>query len=257
MCTSRINVVAATLLALALFVASPVAADTAGRALGIGHGFFVDGNGHVLTSRHIVQNCAAIELSSPTLATRPAKLRALPDRYAVDLALLRTSPIDAEVLAFRDTWPEPAPPSGWVSQIAKPIRGTLMAYARGNDDPAATPLHIVANRHSAPDIKMLVLQGTVVPGQSGSPITDDEGRVIGIAFAQLKADNPLKRMMRNQPGGYAMAAREAIDFLAGNGITAASGAPTARSAERAEALVRVQCLQVPRPVRLIEHAHRS
>jgi hypothetical protein len=193
MCISRIDVVAATLLALALFVTSPVAADTAGRALGIGHGFFVDGNGHVLTSRHIVQNCATIELSSPTLAKRPAKLRALPDRYAVDLALLRTSPIDAEVLAFRDTWPEPAPPSGWVSQIAKPIRGTLMAYARGNDDPAATPLHIVANRHSAPDIKMLVLHATspaATPWRPGKPSTSWPAT----ASPQLQAPRPHDRL---------------------------------------------------------------
>lgn len=256
MLASRTALIAA-MLGLALFAAGPLSAEPAKRPLGLGHGFFVDGDGHILTSRHIVQNCAAIELSSPTLAARPARLVALPERYAVDLALLRTSPVEAEVLAFHDTWPERPPPSGWVAQIARPIAGRLMAYPHGGDNPAAIPLRIVANRHRAPDIKMLVLQGNVVPGQSGSPIMDDDGRVIGIAFARLEANNPLKAMMRNQPGGYAMAAREAIDFLAANNITASSAAPQRPDGDRAEALVRVQCLQTPAPLLLTEHARPS
>jgi S1-C subfamily serine protease len=143
----------------------------------IGTGFFVDNDGTVVTSRHVVENCAVVSVSPTTGDTVQAELVGLD--HLNDLALLRT---------------ELTPP-GVARVVQSQSPGVAMVGYPDQGIPPITPLLTVADMIGtetiAPGLTVLKLNADVRPGNSGGPLLDQKGNVVGVVFAEI-----------NTPGVY-------------------------------------------------------
>jgi S1-C subfamily serine protease len=138
-----------------------------------GTGFFVSGLGHIVTNRHVVDGCR-------TIRTRDGqRLKLVLLSGTADLALLKqdTHPsasatfrsglgirVGDEVIAFGFPLP------GILSSEGNISTGTVAANSGVGDDP-----HFI--QVSAP----------VQPGNSGGPLLDASGNVVGVVVAKLDA----------------------------------------------------------------------
>ena len=147
---------------------------------GSGSGFFADARGHVLTNRHVIDGCARLTVTFEG-KDRDAAVRAVSE--ADDLALLSTSRTDGMGAAFRSTRAklgEPVTVSGF------PLRGLLASDLNVTDGAVSA----LAGPGDNP--RVLQITAPVQPGNSGGPLLDAGGNVIGIVVAKL---NALKTML--------------------------------------------------------------
>jgi serine protease Do len=150
-----------------------------GRALKrIGTGFFVDRDGAVLTSRHVVENCEAISVSPTTGDTVAAEIIGF-DQIN-DLALLRTDVSPPGVARFVQGRSPGVAIVGYPDQGIPPIR------------PLLTIATMIGTETIVPGLTVLKMNADVRPGNSGGPLLDQKGNVVGVVFAEI-----------NTPGIYA------------------------------------------------------
>ncbi|MAS41666.1 MAG: hypothetical protein CML43_00680 [Rhodobacteraceae bacterium] len=144
---------------------SPVAAST-------GTGFFVTRQGHVLTNRHVVESCNLI-----TVADAPATLVAWDDD--LDLALLQTRDGSSPHRTARFA-PRPARLNADVTALGYPLHGLLggLNVTRG----VVSSLSGVRG-----DRNVIQISAEVQPGNSGGPLLDAQGAVVGVVVAKLDA----------------------------------------------------------------------
>ena len=143
-----------------------------GAVVSTSSGFFVSGEGHVLTNAHVVRGCAAVHVP-PGVA---ARVVARDD--ASDLALLDGPPPRA-VASFRAG--RGIRPGAEVVVVGYPLHGLLASeenVTRGNVSALAGP---------GDDRRLLQMTAPVQPGNSGGPVLDLAGRVVGVAVARLDA----------------------------------------------------------------------
>ncbi len=164
--------------------AAPSPARPAVRSKDAGHGtgFFVSKAGHLVTNQHVVSQCRRIEVTPHGGHAVTARLAAVDGRH--DLALLEVGHRPAVVPAFRSTvgLGEPVSVFGYplptlVSSAGNFTSGSVSALAGLADN--ATHLQI-----SAP----------VQPGNSGGPLIDGYGNVVGVVVAKLNALAVAQRM---------------------------------------------------------------
>ncbi|NEX23449.1 trypsin-like peptidase domain-containing protein [Thiorhodococcus mannitoliphagus] len=144
------------------------------RMAGVGAGFFVDDKGTILTNAHIVKGCSTITVSPPGQKSSPARLEEI--SLALDLALLKTNLRSRRHAVFA---PADHRVSGEVAIIGYPSQGS----------PQQTP---ILTKGTLPDTgsrptaaRPLPLKVAVRPGNSGGPVLDASGRVIGVVFAAI------------------------------------------------------------------------
>lgn len=140
--------------------------------VGTGSGFVVDGSGKVLTNAHVVEGCSAVEVGEGV----PAVLTGIDT--AADLALLQ---------ARGGQWPA--------------VAGFSARPARLNSDVtvAGYPLHdllgslnvtrgaVSASSGPANDASVFQITAAVQPGNSGGPVLDEQGAVVGVVQSKLNA----------------------------------------------------------------------
>lgn len=167
------------------------------RLRGVGSGLFVGGDGTVLTNLHVVGECAVISVSPTSGETVTAEVIGV--EPATDLALLRAAVRPPGIAAFAG---EPAQAEGPVAIVGYPDQGV----------PPIKPLLIdgtlTGTRSTNQGLSVLRLEARVRPGNSGGPILDARGRVIGVVFAKV-----------DTPGIYARTGEVVMDL--GFGIPAA------------------------------------
>jgi len=201
-----------------------------------GTGFFVSRNGHLLTNNHVVAECAAVRVSDADKST-PTKVLATDAER--DLALLQLSRATPAAV-FRGE--EKLRPGEGVVVVGFPLSGLLTS------DPIVTTGIISALAGPRDDRHLLQISAPIQPGNSGGPLLDSSGHVVGVVVATLstlklaKATGALPENIN-----FAIKAAEAQVFLKAQGIeveTAPQGAPlsTAAVADRAlEVTVRLEC----------------
>ncbi len=202
-----------------------------------GSGFWVSEKGHVLTNRHVAENCRNVTVHDSVGAVHEAVLLALGRE---DLALLATRARPAAVSVFRDgesgLLGEPVvtygfPLSGLLASAGNLGTGTVAALAGPLDD--ATLLQITA---------------PVQAGNSGGPVLDPKGRVVGVVVAKLDAVK-VARATGDLPQNvnFAIKAPVAVRFLEAQGIEVTvtpfgRDLPRAELADYAKAIsVRIDC----------------
>lgn len=138
-----------------------------------GTGFFVSTDGSVLTNNHVVAGCR-------TIATRDGSpLRLVSRDVSSDLALLKADSVRNSVAMFRSG---PAPKLGdAVVAFGFPLPGLLSS--EGNV--SAGILSAASGLQN--DIRFVQISAPVQPGNSGGPLFDSSGHVIGVVVAKLDA----------------------------------------------------------------------
>lgn len=184
---------------LALALAALAGAADAQSPAGSGTGFFVNSAGWVLTNDHVVEGCSRIEV--PGHGAPRSVLR----DPANDLAALLVGPPPAPPLAFRA---RPARMAEAVHALGYPLSGVLSASVKVTSG-TVNALAGIGN-----DTRFLQISAPVQPGNSGGPVIDDAGLVVGIATARLDPET----FVGAQNVNFALRAEIAAAFLAANGI---------------------------------------
>jgi len=188
---------------------------------GTGSGFAVALDA-ILTNQHVVDGCNRILVRTPDGrflgATPPARV----DRQ-LDLALLRVPGLALPPLVFRE---RPAVRRGeGVVVYGFPLSGLL------SSDPKLTRGEVNGLNGLRDDPTRLQISAEVQPGNSGGPMLDMQGHVIGVVVAKLNA-----QAVARQTGDIAQNVNFAIKGSAAVGFLRALGvAPTlaeSRGAER-------------------------
>lgn len=173
-----------------------------------GTGFFVTAEGHILTNAHVVDECAAIEITTDKQATRSARLVAR-DK-ANDLALLKVDVQGAKAATMK----APVRLGDPIAAFGFPLSDILSSsgnFTLGN---------VTALSGIRDDSRFLQVSAPVQPGNSGGPLLDHSGNVVGIVTSKL---NALKSMASNngdipQNVNFAIRTSVASNFLDSNRI---------------------------------------
>jgi len=138
-----------------------------------GTGFFVSRAGHLLTNNHVVEGCSEMRVSGDGHTT-PAKVIATdPQRDLALLQVTRASP----TATFRDG--KKLRPGENIVVVGFPFQGLLTS------DPIVTTgiVSALAGMHN--DRREIQISAPVQPGNSGGPVLDASGRIVGVVVAKL------------------------------------------------------------------------
>lgn len=178
--------------------------DTAGKLAGTGTGFYVAPEGYLVTNAHVVQSCKRVTLKSGDL------LQVLDVQPDMDLALLKGEAA-GPVLSIRDgrgvrlaedLLVAGFPLGGILSSGINVTVGTVSALLGIGDD---------ENRFQ--------FTAPVQPGNSGGPVLDMSGNVIGVVVSKLDAmsvQNEVGDIPQNVNFGVALPGLKA--FLEANDV---------------------------------------
>ncbi len=211
------------------FGRSPGGSGADGRRSAASGTGFVVGAGRVLTNDHVAQGCAEVrvrtaggnELTATLAATDPQR----------DLALLTVQGGDPGPPLFFRSGPELRRGEGVVT-YGFPLAGLL------SSGPTLTTGEVSALAGMRDNPRQFQISAPVQPGNSGGPLLDRGGNVVGVVVSKLNA----QRVARNtgdipQNVNFAVKGAEAMDFLRRNGVqprVARSAGPPLDAAEVGE-----------------------
>lgn len=155
-------------------------AGEAGKPAGtvsVGSGVVVAGDGMVLTNQHVVEGCAQIAIVDTDKNRAPAKLVAADAKN--DLALLRALKPFPKVATLRQGVQIQAGES--VTVVGYPLVDILGA------EPNVTFGYVSATAGPKGDTSSFQISAPVHKGNSGGPILDQNGNLIGIVASKLNA----------------------------------------------------------------------
>lgn len=174
-----------------------------------GSGVVIGIHGEVLTNAHVVKDCTRITVRSSPTDSVAAHLVASDDKN--DLAVLSGLPSISSPAAFRSS--TPVREGDAVVVMGYPLSGILATTAN------LTLGNVSALAGLRDDTRYLQISAPVQPGNSGGPLLDSSGHLVGIVTAKLNAaliaaftgDIP-------QNVNFALKAEVARTFLDGAGI---------------------------------------
>lgn len=138
---------------------------------GFGTGFLVSANGDLLTNSHVISGCASLSVDGVTAIV-------VANDEAFDLALLRLSTVpDAAPAVFAS---RPARLNSDVTVVGYPLPEILggLNVTRGS----VTSLKGVGG-----DGVQMQISAPVQPGNSGGPVLNAAGQIVGVVVAKLDA----------------------------------------------------------------------
>jgi len=153
----------------------PPGAGPNGDRVRSGTGFFISGNGLMLSATHVVEGCAQITVWPWDGPEWRASIVALSGTG--DIALLS---VHADVPRFASVDVHTAPRIGErVSTIGFGVSPT------DPRDPVISQGSIKANSTDSPDNHLILIDARLLPGNSGGPVVDDEGKLLGMVTGRL------------------------------------------------------------------------
>ncbi|MBN8890036.1 MAG: hypothetical protein BGP12_21755 [Rhodospirillales bacterium 70-18] len=208
---------AAVLLAVAAGPALAQQRPAGTRPTSTGSGFLV-GDTWALTNHHVVAGCTRIVVRNDRRQTATATVQA--DDPARDLALLAVPPGAGTPLVFRD-----GPPVERGEQVVTygfPLYGLLTS------GPTLTTGDVSALSGIGDNPLHLQISAPVQPGNSGGPVMDRNGHVIGVVVSKLNALRVSKLTGGDVPQNvnFAIKGTEAAAFLAAHGVAPKLAAST-------------------------------
>jgi S1-C subfamily serine protease len=150
------------------------ASKTAGKS---GTGFVISNSGHVVTNQHVVEGCVG-DIKGNLSGEAPVNLRLVSSDETNDLALLQAPNPFKEVATIRD---KAIRPGDSVVAIGYPYHGLLTS------DFTVTTGIVSSLSGIYNDTRYLQISAAVQPGNSGGPLLDTGGEVVGMVAAKLNA----------------------------------------------------------------------
>jgi S1-C subfamily serine protease len=179
------------------------------RLTSIGTGFFVTAQGHLVTNNHVIDECAVLTVEATNGENARADLLAAEPR--IDLAIVKTSLPPPAVAAFRP--PGPLAAGSRADLVGYPTQGVAPItpfFTKGDIlEPAGRP----------PNAARFMIRGDVRGGNSGGPVLDLSGAVIGVIFAEPNTPKIFKETGQVVKDiGYAIRNAVVLDFLDRHGV---------------------------------------
>jgi uncharacterized protein len=174
-----------------------------------GSGVVMGTQGEILTNSHVVEECQKITVQFPSQQSETAVLVARDQKN--DLAVVRTSkPLGTNAL-FREGVPVRAGDA--VVALGYPLSGLLASTAN------VSVGNVSALAGLGDDSRYLQISAPVQPGNSGGPLLDASGHLVGIVTAKLNAAR-VARFTGDIPQNvnFALKAEVARTFLDSKGI---------------------------------------
>jgi S1-C subfamily serine protease/Flp pilus assembly protein TadD len=161
---------------------------------GSGSGFFVSKMGHVITNAHVVQNCKKVTIGDNANKQVPAEL--INTDRSNDLALLKLSTLEMASAESKSLIQKlgivvvPLASKGLLrSEDVRLGEKVLVAgYPFGeffSNTIKVTSGIVSATRGAGDDSGQFQLDAAVQPGNSGGPIYDSGGNIVGVVISQL------------------------------------------------------------------------
>ena len=159
-----------------------------------GSGFFVSKKGHVVTNAHGVTGCDSVTVGENTNNQRPADVISMDKRS--DLALLKLSSLgmtSTEVKALIRTLAikiMPLAANGLFRSEDVELGEKVMVAGYPYGDIFSNTIKVTfgnvsANRGMGDDSSQFQIDAAVQSGNSGGPIYDESGNIVGVVVAQL------------------------------------------------------------------------
>ncbi|WP_213740375.1 serine protease [Bradyrhizobium sp. dw_411] len=142
-----------------------------------GTGFVISNNGHIVTNQHVVDGCVG-DIMGNLSGDAPVKLRLVSSDETNDLALLQAPSPFKDVATIRD---KAIRPGDSVTAIGYPFHGLLTS------DLTVTTGIVSSLSGVLNDTRYLQISAAVQPGNSGGPLLDNAGQVVGMVAAKLNA----------------------------------------------------------------------
>ena len=211
--------------------ASPPAHEPEKDRFSTGTGFFISADGHFVTSAHVIADCASIKAKADDGAIRDAKVVARD--AANDLALLKVEKTAASAAHLRATLR---------------LGENVAAFGFPHADILATSGNFTLGNVTAlsgigDDSRFAQISAPVQAGNSGGPLLDRDGNVVGVVAMKL---NALKVASQGgdlpQNVNFAVKATMLVNFLDANrighlpAVAAEKPLESADLAERAKAM---------------------
>ncbi|WP_454621740.1 S1C family serine protease [Bradyrhizobium cenepequi] len=148
-----------------------------GKAMGqTGTGIVISSNGHIVTNHHVVDGCG--EITGNLSGEAPVKLRLVSSDETNDLALLQAPTPFKETAVIRENSVQTGDA---VIVIGYPFHGLLTS------DFTVTTGIVSSLSGVFNDTRHLQISAAVQPGNSGGPLLDSTGALVGVVAAKLNA----------------------------------------------------------------------
>lgn len=141
-----------------------------------GTGFVISRQGHILTNHHVIEGCTTIRA---TTEGRKQSLTVVGTDVENDLALLKLPSPTPNIAHFREG--RNIRPGDGVVVVGFPLHGLLASEANVATG-AVSALAGIGN-----DTRFLQITAPVQPGNSGGPLLDQGGNIVGIVVSKLNA----------------------------------------------------------------------
>jgi S1-C subfamily serine protease len=186
---------------------------TARRAVSSGTGFVVAAR-RIMTNHHVVEGCAEVAARLPDGRELPA--RVLASDATRDLALLSTEAEAGPILPFRSAGTYRR--GEGVVTYGFPLAGLL------SSGPTLTTGEVSALAGLADNQRHIQISAPVQPGNSGGPLLDMRGQVIGVVVSKLNAGQ-VARQTGDIPQNvnFAVKHTEALEFLREQNVAVTPG----------------------------------
>ncbi len=203
-----------------------------------GTGFFINGNGQVMTAAHVVYGCPVTEVK---LDGKAIDTTVLAKSALLDLAVLDSGGVSSHAIPLRTG-------TGFdlgegVIDIGFPLSGVLAG------SPNVTRGNISSREALAGSLGQFQFSAPIQPGSSGGPVVSETGELLGVTVASLGVAALVAKGVLAQNVNFALDARYASSFMDRNKIRYASvergRAPDVHAATEAAlpAVVQVLCYQ--------------
>ena len=140
-----------------------------------GTGFAISAAGHVVTNAHVVRGCVG-DIEGNLGGEAPVKLRLVSSDPTNDLALLQAPSPFKEIATIRD---KPVHSGDSVVAIGYPFHGMLTS------DFTVTTGIVSSLGGLRNDTRFLQISAAVQPGNSGGPLLDTDGQIVGVVTGKL------------------------------------------------------------------------
>jgi S1-C subfamily serine protease len=172
-----------------------------------GTGFFINGNGQIMTAAHVIYGCPVTEVK---LDGKAVDTTVLAKSALLDLAVLDSGGVSPHAIPLRTG-------TGFdlgegVIDIGFPLSGVLAG------SPNVTRGNISSREALAGALGQFQFSAPVQPGSSGGPVVSETGELLGVTVASLGIAGLVAKGVLAQNVNFALDARYASSFMDRNKI---------------------------------------